>query len=45
MRHSENGFYCSDCGKFIYDGYDCRDHENIRTGDAYCPDCFEVWIE
>ena len=39
MRTSAYGFYCSDCGKWTYTGYDSRDKIGLPNDSGVCCDC------
>lgn len=39
QRVSVNGFRCTNCGDFVYVGYDSRDLEGIKGVGAVCVDC------
>jgi len=39
MRTSAYGFYCADCGKFVYQGYDSRDKIGLPNNLAVCAKC------
>ena len=42
---SVNGFYCADCGKFHYQGYDRRDKINLPDNNAVCTKCGEKYSD
>ena len=42
-RISINGFYCADCGKFTYQGFDSRDKLNLPNNNAVCLRCGEKY--
>ena len=42
-RLSANGFYCADCGKWTYVGYDKRDSDGIKN--AICIECGKNYEE
>ena len=39
MRTSVYGFYCSDCGRFVHQGYDNRDKISLPNDCAVCTKC------
>jgi len=38
-RLSENGFYCADCGKFVYIGYTNEELNGVEMGQPVCSKC------
>jgi len=45
IRLSINGFYCADCKRWTYQGYDSRDKENLPNSDAVCIKCGEKYLD
>ena len=39
VRISTYGFYCAECGKFVYRGYDIRDKKGLPNNNAVCLEC------
>lgn len=37
QRVSADGFYCANCGDFVYVGYDNRDFKGVKS--AICVEC------
>ena len=42
-KTSAYGFYCADCGKFVYQGYDRNDKKDLPDGNAVCVECGEKY--
>ena len=44
-RHSVYGFYCGECKKFVYDGYDARDKTGLPNNCAVCVECGDNYFD
>lgn len=45
LRHSIYGFYCAECGNFVYEGFDNRDKIDLPNNNAVCVECGNHYLD